>query len=74
MANYDDSVICVTCGTSPDMSLPNTGDWDAYGHEDSAHNPNWSDQPSEELDIYEAVMMEDYGRISNWPSQNDLLS
>ncbi len=74
MSNYDADIICITCGISPDLDQPYTGEWDSYGHEDSAHYPNWSDEPSEELSIMEAVMLEDYGRISNWPTQNDQLS
>ena len=59
----DEEIFCITCGDYADMSLPDTGDWDSYGHTDSAHYPNWSDQPSEELDIMEAVMREDWGAI-----------
>lgn len=56
MTDIDSDIICMTCCQSPDFDAPNTGDWDDYGHSDSAHYPNWSHEPSEELDITNALI------------------
>lgn len=40
----DLDIFCRTCGESPDMDAPHTGNWDDYGHSDPAHYPNWYPQ------------------------------
>lgn len=41
----DLDIMCLTCGESPDMDAPHTGNWDDYGHSDAAHYPNWYPHP-----------------------------
>lgn len=59
-----DEIFCITCGDYLDNSQEDTGDWNAFGHTDSAHFPNWSDTPSEELDIMTSLA--DYGTLPTY--------
>ena len=57
-------ILCVTCGFMWEYDWSDDQAEDEHMSFDGAHYPNWSDTPSEELDII--VSLEDTGRLPSY--------